>query len=201
MEFEQNSKIKAQELSKFVADKKASIKNLFRQCDKETKIEIALGGNYNADCQAGNLIKFLNRLRIVCFISNNGGLSFGTFKYVVAVKLMNNYSNNKPHGPHGFKEKFKIKYNTIKAVVGRLPNGTGEIFALLETETVPLTWVDYCAIPPVDQLVWEERENELNRTILYLMNLKNNNAKKNLCLAYSKGNMTAYPTIIKRMAR
>ena len=37
--------------------------------------------------------------------------------------------------------------------------------------------------------------------MLYLMNLKNKTAKKNLCLAYSKGNNTAYPTNIKLAAR
>ena len=37
--------------------------------------------------------------------------------------------------------------------------------------------------------------------MLYLMNSKNENAKKDLCLAYSQGNTTAYPTDIKSMAR
>ena len=32
------------------------------------------------------------------------------------MKLMNNYSNNKPHNPHGFKEEVKIKYDAVKAV-------------------------------------------------------------------------------------
>ena len=33
------------------------------------------------------------------------------------------------------------------------------------------------------------------------MNLKNDNAKQDLCLAYSQGNITAYPPTIKTMAR
>ena len=33
------------------------------------------------------------------------------------------------------------------------------------------------------------------------MNTKNDNAKKDLCLAYSQGNITAYPPIIEAMAR
>ena len=37
--------------------------------------------------------------------------------------------------------------------------------------------------------------------MLYLMNSKNKHAKKNLCLAYSQGNMTAYPPDIEGMAR
>ena len=76
---------------------------MFRQCNKATKTEITLGANYNVDCQAGRLIKFLNQLHIVCFESNNGGLSYGPYKQVIVMKLMDNYSNNKPHDPHGFK--------------------------------------------------------------------------------------------------
>ena len=55
-EFKQNSKFKAQEFSKFVADKKASMTIIFEQYNEATKIETSLGVNYNADCQAGNLI-------------------------------------------------------------------------------------------------------------------------------------------------
>ena len=46
-----------------------------------------------------------------------------------------------------------------------------------------------------------ERGDELNKTMLYLINLKNKHAKKDLCLAYSQGNMIAYSTNIKEMAR
>ena len=56
-------------------------------------------------------------------------------------------------------------------------------------------------MPPADQLVWEERGNKLNKAILYLMNLKNEHAKKDLCLAYSQGNLTAYPPTIEGMTR
>ena len=75
------------------------------------------------------------------------------------------------------------------------------MMVLIKAKAVPLTWVDYCAMAPVDRLVWEERGNELNKAILYLMNLKNNNAKKDLRLAYSQENMTAYPPTIKGMTR
>ena len=67
-------------------------------------MEIALGATYNADRQAGRLIEFLNRLRTVCFGSDDGDLSHEPYKQVIAVKLMNNYTNNEPHGPHGFNE-------------------------------------------------------------------------------------------------
>ena len=90
---------------------------------------------------------------------------------------MNNYNNNKPHDLHSFKEEVQIKYNAIKVVARRFLNETAAMMALLEAETVPLTWVDYCAMPPADRLVWEERGDELNKTMLYLMNSKHNNAK------------------------
>ena len=37
--------------------------------------------------------------------------------------------------------------------------------------------------------------------MLYLMNSKNKHAKKDLCLAYSQGSLTAYPPTIEGMAR
>ena len=80
--------------------------------------------------------------------SNNRGLSFGPYKQVVAVKSINNYSNNKPHDPHSFKEEVKIKHDAVKAVVGRFRNGTATIMALLKVKA--LTWVDYCVMPPMD---------------------------------------------------
>ena len=44
---------------------------------------------------------------------------------------MNNYSNSKPHDPHDFKEEVKIKYNAVKTIAGRFPNGTATMMALL----------------------------------------------------------------------
>ena len=66
---------------------------------------------------------------------------------------MNNYSNNKPHDPHGFKEEVKIKYNAVKVVAGKFSNGTPAMLELLGAERLALDWVAYCAIPPIDQLV------------------------------------------------
>ena len=117
------------------------------------------------------------------------------------MRSINNYSNNKPHDPHGFKEDIEIKCDAVKAITGKFPNGTAAMMALLEMKQISLTWADYCAMPPADQFVWEERSDELNKAMLYLMNLKNDRAKKDLHLAYSQGNMTAYPTTIKGMAR
>ena len=113
-ESDQNSKIKAQEFSKFITNKKTLIIIIFGQWDKATKIEIAVRTNYNTDYQEGNLTKFLNWVRTICFGSNDGGLSYRSYKQVVAVKLTNNYSNNKLHGLHGFKKEVKIKYKAVK---------------------------------------------------------------------------------------
>ena len=62
-EYERDSKIKSQEYTKFLADKKALITIIFGQCDEATKTEIALGAIYAADRQAGRIIEFLNQLR------------------------------------------------------------------------------------------------------------------------------------------
>ena len=59
---------------------------------------------------------------------------------------MNSYSNNKPHDPQGFKEEVNIKYNAVKAVVRKFPNGTGVMIELLRAEVPTLDWVNYCAL-------------------------------------------------------
>ena len=73
--------------------------------------------------------------------------------------------------------------------------------ALLGAVVPVIDWAGYCPLTPAKQLVWEERGNELNKAILYLINSKNEHAKKDLCLAYSQGNLTAYLTIIEGTAR
>ena len=77
-------------------------------------------------------------LGCICF-SNKLEKSYRSYKQVGVVKLINNYSNNKLHGPHGFKEEIKIKYDAVKAISGRLPNGTAVIIALLEQNVPALT--------------------------------------------------------------
>ena len=99
-------------------------------------------------------------------------------------------------------EQVKIKYEATKAIVGKFPNnGIATLMALLSKALVPLDWPGYCALPEADQLVWELRADVLNQAMLYLMNLKNKNTKKDLRLAYSQGDNTTYPTNIKSMAR
>ena len=174
---------------------------IYRQCNEATKTEIALRATYDVDCQDGILIKFLKQVRTVCFGSDNGELLFGPYKSVVAVKSMNNYSNNKPNNPHGFKEEVNVKYDAVKAVVEKFPNGIGAMIELLGTAVPALDWVSYCAMSPADQLVWEEMDDNLTKSMLFLMNSKNSNAKKDICLAYSQRNITAHLPTIKTMAR
>ena len=83
----------------------------------------------------------------------------------------------------------------------KFPNGTAAMMALLGAVAPAIDWAGYCALTPDKKIVWEERGNELNMVMLYLMNLKNEHTKKNLCLVYSKGNLTAYPPTIEGMAR
>ena len=73
--------------------------------------------------------------------------------------------------------------------------------ALLTTAAPPVDWAAYCALTPDEQLTWEKRGDELNKIILYLMNLENKHAKKDLHLAYSQGNLVAHSPSIKGMAR
>ena len=114
---------------------------------------------------------------------------------------MNTYTNNDPQDPHGYKEQVKIKYKATKAIVGKFPNGTAALMELLSNALAPLEWTGYYALLEADQLVWELRADALNQSMLYLMNSNNENAKKDLRLAYSQGNNTAYPSNIGSMAR
>ena len=95
-----------------------------RQFDDATLTKLALRSTYAADCDNGNINNFLNRLRVICYESNDGGLSHKPYKIAVAVKSLHNCTNPKPDNPHGFKEELKVKYETILAIVRKFPNGT-----------------------------------------------------------------------------
>ena len=117
------------------------------------------------------------------------------------MKLLNNYSNNKPHNPHGFKEEVKIKFDFVKAIHGKFPNGTAAMTTLLAGVSPPLDWGGYWRLTPDKQLVWEERGDELNKSMIYLKNSNDKHAKKDLRLAYSQGNLTDYPPSIEGMVK
>ena len=154
-----------QEYSKFLADKKALITIIFGQYDEATKTKIALGATYLADRQAGRLRDFFEQICTVCFSSDDGGLSYRPYKQVVAVKSMNNFSNNKPYDPHGYKEEVKIKYDSVKAIARKFPNEIAAMMTLLAAEAVPLDWAAYCTLTPDKQLAWEERGDVLTKAM------------------------------------
>ena len=49
----------------------------FEQCNDATRTKIAFSAFYDADREAGELIKFFTRIHTVCNQSNNGSLIFG----------------------------------------------------------------------------------------------------------------------------
>ena len=114
---------------------------------------------------------------------------------------MNNYTNNEPYNSHSFKEQIKIKYEATTAIAGKFPNGTAALMELLTNAQPTLDWAAYCALTVGQQLVWELRADVLHPAMLFFVNSKNKTAKKDLRMAYSQGNSTAYPTNIKAMAR
>ena len=120
---------------------------------------------------------------------------------VVALKSLNNFSYSNPNDPHAFKEVLKIKYSTVSAITRRFPGGTGILEDLLKAETPPRDWGNYCGLIATAQIVWEEKAGALNKAMLLLLNLKNNNAKKDLRCAYPQGNKIAYPINLESMAR
>ena len=87
--------------------------------------ELALRINNTADHNARDHNNFLQRLKVICYESNDSGLSQKPYKIPVAVKSLHNYTNPKSNDPHGFKEELKIKYKATLATVGKFPNKTG----------------------------------------------------------------------------
>ena len=161
---------------------------IYGQCNNTTRTKIALETNYKIIRTNAELIRFLRLVRKVCYGSNDGGLSLKPYKNVVAVKLLNNFTNAKPNDPHGFKEELKIKYDAVLAVIRKFLNGTGPMLELLKAEAPPLDWDDYCVMATVDQELWEAKGDASTKAMLLLMNSKNDAAKKDLHLSYSQGN-------------
>ena len=70
------------------------------QCNNATVTKLALRSTYAADCDDGKIINFFDRLKVICYESNDGGLSHKPYKITVAVKSLHNYINPKPDDPH-----------------------------------------------------------------------------------------------------
>ena len=174
---------------------------LVGQCDEATQTKIALGANYTEDRDAGRLLAFIERMCSICFGGDDGGLSYGPYKQVVAIKSLNTYTDNDPNDPHSFKDQVKIKYEATKTIVGRFLNGTAVVTYLLSKAEIALNFDNFCALQEEERLVWEQRANALNQSIIYIMNSKNENAEKDSNLAYSQGNYIVYPLNIEAVAR
>ena len=86
-------------------------------------------------------------------------------------------------------------------IVGKFLNGTAALMHLFSNAETPLDRDVYCALPEEEGLAWEQRADALNQSMIYLINVKKEIAKKDLRLAYPQGNHTAYPTNIKGAAR
>ena len=91
---------------------------------------------------------------------------------------MNNNTNDEPYVSCGFKEKIKIKYEATKRIVGKFPNRIAALKELLTNALSPLDWAPYCTLTTNQQLVWKLKDDKLNQAIYFLMNLKNETAKR-----------------------
>ena len=67
LEYERNSKLKSQEYSKFLQDKKSLITILYGQCDEATQTEISLGNSYTDNRDEGRLLASIELLHAICF--------------------------------------------------------------------------------------------------------------------------------------
>ena len=179
-DYGRNSTLKFQEYSKFLQDKKSLITILYGQCNEATQTELSLGDNYIDDRDEGRLLAFIQRLCAMYFGGDDSGLSYPPYKQVVAIKSLNTYTNNDTNDPNGFKEQVKIKYEATKAIVGRFPNGTATLMHLLSNAEPALDWDGYCALPAETRLVWETRADALTQGMIFIMNSKNEIAKKDL---------------------
>mmetsp|Transcript_3771 Transcript_3771/g.4076 ORF Transcript_3771/g.4076 Transcript_3771/m.4076 type:complete len:179 (+) Transcript_3771:294-830(+) len=77
--YDQESNMKSQKWDKLIANKKSVMKILPNRWDKNTRTEIALGSSYEDNLEAGELIKFLVRLRKVCNDTEDTDIFFGSW--------------------------------------------------------------------------------------------------------------------------
>ena len=155
-EYKRKSKNKSLEYWKFLTNKKALITIILDSAMKQPKPKV-LSKKPTQWTVKQNLINFINRLQTLCFGGDDGGLSYWPYKQVIAIKSMNNYTNNEPYNPHSFKEQIKIKYEDTKAISRKFPNRIAALMELLTNAQPALDWDAYCALTADQQLVWELR--------------------------------------------
>ena len=88
---------------------------------------------------------------------------------------------------HGYKEKLKVKYDATMVIAGKFLNRIGLLETSLAKEMTPLDSNDYCKMRTAQLLIWEDKAANLAKTILLLVNLKNEATHDDLCLAYVQG--------------
>ena len=70
--------MKLQKWNKFITHKKSVMTIILNQCDKSTKVKIALGSSYEDNLEAGELIKFLGRVRTIYDNTNGTNVFFSS---------------------------------------------------------------------------------------------------------------------------
>ena len=88
----------------------------------------------------------------------DGGLSYNSYKVIIAVKSLHNFINPRVDDPHRFKEEVKVKYNATVAIVEKFPNRTAFLEQLLATDTPSETLDDYCVLGSNDRLVGKRKQ-------------------------------------------
>ena len=77
----------------------------------------------------------------------------------------------------------KVKYEATKAICGKFPFGT-EILVYVMVhftgEAATNTFATFCTLTPLDQSKWERIYDDLVLAMLFLNNLRNEEAKKEL---------------------
>ena len=79
-ELDMKCKVKLQEWSKLIADKKSLMTIIYRQCNDATRTKIALGNYYEVIRANAELIRFLEIVQTFCYGSDDGGLLFKPYK-------------------------------------------------------------------------------------------------------------------------
>lgn len=134
--------------------------------------KLALGTTYEADCNAGNLVNFLDQIWFVCYQNNDNSLFYTPYKGVTAIKVLFCFVNHRLDDSQGYKEELKVKYSVTMTISGKFPNWTGFLEYLLAKEVAPLNWVDYCALSEANWIIWEGKADGLSKSVFLLVNLK-----------------------------
>lgn len=113
------------------------------QYDKAMLTKLALQSTYNVNCNNGNLVLFLDGLRVVYYQNNDDKLSYEPYKMIVVIKLLRNFTNSTPKDPRGYKETVKVKYNATTAIVWKVlqRNMTPRDITCKGIDIVKLEWL------------------------------------------------------------